>query len=674
MKLARNALLAIALLAFAAPVGFAQANFPDVPESHWAYDALETLKGAGLLVGYPDGTFRGARPLSRYEFAVAVHGAYKRFMALTGDLSSKIDAVQSRIDGFQVSEGPTDAATTQELAALRAELEALKSQMGEITADREALNALNRLAKEFEAELASLGVDLAALRQDLKSLGGRLDALENRKDRVQITGDFNVAAIGKHSIDNLPGVDWTGNPVGTRSDGSPSGLTGDLNVMQELGLQVRGTFGRNVRLDSDLVFSSLLGYEGNSFSEFFPGTRKTSSGTDIFVNRLAATFDANWLGNPLTVSFGRIGKKVSPYVMQRHDPDPYLDIARYDNGEWAMDGAAVRMDFETVGLELFLGKQSGRGDTSAASDYTMRVGDNRTVFDYAARPAGINQGLMVVDTELGANLDVKFGRSRFNLAYIAFDGEPTVAAPRLGNAGFEFNRVAVFGGGLRMGLADSLFINADFSASQAFYNGSSRLNADNFAYDVGVRFASGDDFDFGVGWREIRPFFSAPGNWGRIGFWHSPTDIKGLTLGGRYRFNSAVGVTAQGEFYQGTGTARDTSGNVVGLGTDDRINRLQFGLDYRMNPRWKIMLGWEGVYWDLKDRAVGFGGPFVGGKPTEYYYTLGLDYGMGDRTNLRFLYQLSDYDGKNVAGFNTPGNSSTRAKGGQVVTQLSVEF
>jgi len=33
--------------------------FPDVPRDHWAYDAVERLRLAGILVGYPDGSFNG---------------------------------------------------------------------------------------------------------------------------------------------------------------------------------------------------------------------------------------------------------------------------------------------------------------------------------------------------------------------------------------------------------------------------------------------------------------------------------------------------------------------------------------------------------------------------------------------------------------------------------------
>jgi len=44
----------------------------DVPWDHWAYDAIAELYDAGLLEGYPDGTFKGNCDLTRYEFAMAL--------------------------------------------------------------------------------------------------------------------------------------------------------------------------------------------------------------------------------------------------------------------------------------------------------------------------------------------------------------------------------------------------------------------------------------------------------------------------------------------------------------------------------------------------------------------------------------------------------------------------
>ena len=71
----RYALTAVLSLVVVIPA-MAQDNFPDVPDNHWAYDALKRMKSEGLLVGYPDGLFRGNRPATRYELAVAVHATY----------------------------------------------------------------------------------------------------------------------------------------------------------------------------------------------------------------------------------------------------------------------------------------------------------------------------------------------------------------------------------------------------------------------------------------------------------------------------------------------------------------------------------------------------------------------------------------------------------------------
>jgi len=62
----------VALVAFAAPA-FANVNpFMDVPMNHWAYDAIGQLAARGVLSGYPDGTYKGNQPMTRYEAASAV--------------------------------------------------------------------------------------------------------------------------------------------------------------------------------------------------------------------------------------------------------------------------------------------------------------------------------------------------------------------------------------------------------------------------------------------------------------------------------------------------------------------------------------------------------------------------------------------------------------------------
>ena len=46
----------------------------DVKPTDWAFQALKSLvERYGLIVGYPDATFRGNRALTRYEFAAALN-------------------------------------------------------------------------------------------------------------------------------------------------------------------------------------------------------------------------------------------------------------------------------------------------------------------------------------------------------------------------------------------------------------------------------------------------------------------------------------------------------------------------------------------------------------------------------------------------------------------------
>jgi hypothetical protein len=52
------------------PVGPVSPPFPDVPKGHWAFEAVEKVRQAGIMIGYPDGTFGGqAAPLSPWSGA-----------------------------------------------------------------------------------------------------------------------------------------------------------------------------------------------------------------------------------------------------------------------------------------------------------------------------------------------------------------------------------------------------------------------------------------------------------------------------------------------------------------------------------------------------------------------------------------------------------------------------
>ena len=53
-------------------------DFPDVPENHWAYEAVSCLAGNDIVQGYPDGEFHGERTMTRYEMAEIIYNALSR--------------------------------------------------------------------------------------------------------------------------------------------------------------------------------------------------------------------------------------------------------------------------------------------------------------------------------------------------------------------------------------------------------------------------------------------------------------------------------------------------------------------------------------------------------------------------------------------------------------------
>jgi BMFP domain-containing protein YqiC len=114
----------------------------DVSPGDWAFEALRSLvERYGCIAGYPDGTYRGNRAMTRYEFAAG--------------LNACLQQIESLIAGL-------DFVT------------------------REDLETLQRLIQEFEAELATLGTRV-------DNLEGRVAFLED--NQFSTTTKLNGEAI-----------------------------------------------------------------------------------------------------------------------------------------------------------------------------------------------------------------------------------------------------------------------------------------------------------------------------------------------------------------------------------------------------------------------------------------------------------------------------------------------
>ena len=79
---------------------YAANPFSDVSTDDWAYQAVSDLSDQGVVEGYPDGTFKGERNMTRYELAQVI----ARLMAREDQLNAEQKATLDRLAGEYADE------------------------------------------------------------------------------------------------------------------------------------------------------------------------------------------------------------------------------------------------------------------------------------------------------------------------------------------------------------------------------------------------------------------------------------------------------------------------------------------------------------------------------------------------------------------------------------------
>ena len=95
--------------------------FPDVPKNHWAYEYVSTLKGNGALTGYPDGEFKGDRPMTRYEFATMLYKAMLEGATLSDKILKEFAPELERFTVDTVHQDKDGKPTVERVRAVKAE-------------------------------------------------------------------------------------------------------------------------------------------------------------------------------------------------------------------------------------------------------------------------------------------------------------------------------------------------------------------------------------------------------------------------------------------------------------------------------------------------------------------------------------------------------------------------
>ena len=167
--------MAFAIPAFAGP-------FSDVPSDHWAWRAVKHLQEEGLIIGYPDGTFKGDNLFTRYEMAMVIARLYDQLM-------EKINAIPP----------------AQELAGVTPEqLDAAKADM-------------QKLIDEFKDELEMQGYDVSDMKDWMWNIEDRVAALEKKTQAVKVDGvlRFKIEDIITNEYIGPYGTPFIGGTTGT---------------------------------------------------------------------------------------------------------------------------------------------------------------------------------------------------------------------------------------------------------------------------------------------------------------------------------------------------------------------------------------------------------------------------------------------------------------------------
>ena len=194
----------------------------DVQPTDWAFQALQSLvERYGCIAGYPDGTYRGNRALTRYEFAAGLNACLDRVNELIA------------------------TATANQVT-------------------REDLATLQRLQEEFSAELATLR--------------GRVDSLEAQTAELEANQFSTTTKLAGEAIFNVGGVFGEGRAV-------PSGraqLTGpNADIDDNITFADRVRISLNTSFSGkDLLRARLQARNITEFGTNVTGTTMTRLGFD----------------------------------------------------------------------------------------------------------------------------------------------------------------------------------------------------------------------------------------------------------------------------------------------------------------------------------------------------------------------------------------------------------
>ena len=609
--------------------------FKDVPSDHWAYQAVENLRQKGIVIGYPDGYFRGKRTLTRYEFAVALDRALK-------NLEAQIAAVPR---GRDIQAQPGTPGQKGDKGD--------PGPPGPPGVTPEELLQLRRLATEFRDELTALGNNMRAVQARLDQLAREIAAIREELSKMP--------KFGGNAFFGVRGDIYHGNYV------DKNGLVNPLAAEQQAVVHAfRLTMDANVAggatVHAGLTADNLKNYAGGNIAQIGPrpqglnfgpvtghssNSRTSVVAGDTYLDTLEIKTPFTGIGRNSNLTIGRIPVRLGRLVLWRPDTDVYFNVPWLDDGNYRIDGASLNTNLGSLSVQAFGGQfdsvqGSNGGPWNSPLAGTATDPGGTRILEFNAKPIGQpTLGQMTVNEVVGLS-------AGFNFKLLQGGHVRLSALETEGMGGSGFTGVHAFGADLDLRLSDRVTLTGDWGKTITHTGRTSTVWPHfNNAFNAALGFGIGA-LNISAGYRYVDPHFYNPGYWGRIGNWLNPTNIQGPTARIAWDMGS-LNLNIGGDFYT---PARDRAAD-GGLGNDDQIIRALVGVRWNLSKGFQVTADWEGVYWQIDGaHSVSSGGSpslttpaSTRVHPTEHYITLGTGYNLTSNTLLRLMWQMGAYDG-----------------------------
>lgn len=280
-------------------------QFSDVQPTDWAFQALQSLvERYGCAAGYPNGTFRGNRALSRYEFAAGLNSCLDRVNELiataTADLVTKQDlaTLQRLQEEFRT-----------ELATIRGQVDALEARTGELEANQ--FSTTTKLSGEAIFSVSQAFGDKVAVQSSASGTSPTTDLNSNAtfSDRVRLSLNSSFTGTDQlqtrlQGINTIPNSGLTGtNMTRLGYDGAASGSNSNNTVTIDK-LNYAFNLKNNIRVRIDATGAEL----NENVNVFNPDFRSSGTGALSRYGRFSPIYRQAGDGAGITVNVNPNGK------------------------------------------------------------------------------------------------------------------------------------------------------------------------------------------------------------------------------------------------------------------------------------------------------------------------------------------------------------------------------